>query len=330
MAVLYRDKVVAYAESYWWRPCADGIVWWKRDAIHVGAWITKLKLHNYQGIFLWYSNPRLEGLFLLPAAQIEAAKDGNFSDYPNAVMLCSYEDNQKAETKIFADLKIKPPPLYGLNDCTHFTTECLISGGFTITNIHARRGAPDLYRYLFQHHHVKVLASDVSLDDANSVISTGLLKPGDVIIYTDRSNNERHHAVVYLGDGEIAMHTYHQYQVSWRTGGGDDQRYSLFHISLDDSPPDARWVGWWQITQGSSVRFIYVAAGGHVTNSSTAPASKASKPIGPDYWFAQGNKMWTCVRLKAQVDAFTIDPKDATSATGVRVNGGAPFTAKKL
>src|SRR6185503_13671447 len=98
----------------------------------------------------------------------------------------------------------KPPPYFGLNDCTHFTSECLIQGGFAVTDDKARRGAGELYDYLYWSGGTKVLALDVSQGDATNVIDAGLLKQGDVIVYRNQKDKLRHHGVVYVGDGGIA------------------------------------------------------------------------------------------------------------------------------
>jgi len=332
----YREKVVDHATAFWWRPCEDGVVWIKNDAVNIQVEVSRRKLKNYGGAFLWYSPWKLEGLFLLPSSQIDAAKNGKMEDFSSAIMLASYSDDLKNESQAQDYLKKtlgKLPPYHALNDCTHFTSECLISGGFAVTDVHARRGAPDLWRYLFAHHNAKVLAVDVPDTIANAVISKGLMKPGDVIVYADKKGGERHHAVVYLGGGTIAMHTWHQFNVAWQTAGGDDQLYSLFHISLDDSfvtPWASRWVGWWQLSFASQQMYMYVGGGGHVTVTPTAPKSMAVAPVGPNYWFADNTKMWTCVRLKGLVDEYTLDPKDPTKASGVSAGGGAPITAQKL
>lgn len=332
----YRQKVLDHATAFWWRPCEDGVVWTKEDAVDLQTEANKRRLKKHGGAFLWYSPSNLEGLFLLPASQIAAAKDGKFEDFPSAIMLAAYSDNladeAPAQTYLKRTLRALPP-YHGLDDCTHFTSECLISGGFPVTDAEARRDAADLWRYLAGHHHVKVLASEVTEAVATALVSRGLLMAGDVIVYTNRVNRERHRAVVYLGDGTIAMHTRHQFGVPWQSAGGPDQLYTLFHISLDDSfvaPWASRWVGWWQISAAGQSAYMYLGTGGHLTVTPAAPPSKAAAPIGSNFWFADGAKMWTCVRLKGIVEEYTMDPTDPMSATGAPANGGAPITARKL
>lgn len=339
----FREKVVAHAESYWWQPCPDGVVWLKDRAVNIAAEASQRHLKNYGGAFLWYSPFKYEGLFLLPTSQINEARcsDASFGDFPSAVMLASYSDNLSSESEAQTWLKKNLrtlPPYHGLNDCTHFTSDCLVTGGFPVTDVHARRGAPELYRYLLGHHSAKVLASEVSQEIA-TVAMDKLMKPGDVIVYTDKTTRERHHAVIYTGLNEkknrtIAMHTWHQHKVPWQTGGGESsQVYSLFHISLDDSfvsPAASRWQGWWRIAYASQQFYMFLDGRGHVAVTPSAPASLSAGPHGANYWFADSAKMWTCVRLKGLIDEYTMDPRDPTKATGIPLNGGAPITAQKL
>ena len=332
-----RDKVVKHAEDYWWKPCKDGVVWIKSQPLHIAIEAAKLKLKGYGGAFLWYSSSKLEGLFLLPMAQLSLTKDGYLKDFPDAVMVASYMDNRAQEAALLKDLKLKPP-YFGLNDCTHFTSECLIQGGFEVKDEHARRGAGSMYNYLFNHPKVKVLASDAAKSDADVVLSSGLMKPADVIVYATKKTKERHHGVVYLGEGNIAMHTFHQYKVGWEDAGGDEEQlYSCFHISIDDShsaPSATRWVGWWQLAQGPDVRYVYLGANGHMFSTKNKPPSTKATPNGPDYWFADDTTLRTCVRLTAIVEELTMSPApkpDATpTATGTRLNDGATLTATKL
>lgn len=322
-----RDAIVNYAMAFWWRPCKDGVVWVKTDKIVLSAIAARKKLQGYDGAFLWYPAPRIpqmEGLYLLPRSQIEAAKDRPASAYPDAVMICSYEDKPGDEPADIQKLKL---PYYGLNDCTHFTTECLGAGGFHVTDEHARRGAPDLYRYLLAHKDTKMLGSDVAVEDASKVIAAGLLKAGDVIVYGEGPHSEHHHGVVYIGDGKIAMHTWHQLQ-KWEDAGGPDQAYSLFHLSNDDdfASAAARWVGWWQITQGGDVRYYYLSANGHVHSTKTKPTSTQQKPKGADYWFPDDkndNMVRVCIRGKAIVEQYVMSPgaAESTPVGGTRLNG---------
>lgn len=341
-----RAKVAGHAEAYWWRPCEDGVVYIKTQGLNVGQEANRLKLKGYGGAFLWYSRQKLEGLFLVPNSKVPATKDKFDTDFPDAVMLSSYDDDPTDEPLgYFQDMR-RPdptlpgrqrPPYHGLNDCTHFTSECLIKGGFPVTNEHARRGAPDLYQYLYHHASTKVLASEVGTTDAGIVISAGLLKQGDVIVFTNQSDHQRHHGVVYLGGGKIAMHTFHQFNRDWAEAGGSDQLYSLFHISLDDVYTPwaiSRWVGWWQITGGADVRYSYLSDNGHMFTTKTKPSSTDHKPKGSDYWFADATKMRTCLRTKGIVEEFSMDATTAAAGTvtakGSVLNSGSLLSATKL
>ena len=312
------------------------MVWVKDDSITLGRVPHTLKKPGYELAFLWYSDDHLEGLFLVPGSKMIATQDKLETDFPDAIMIASYHDSPADEPIAYFAGK-KRPPFHGLNDCTHFTSECLIKGGFAVTNEHARRGAPDLYSYLYYHASTKVLASEVTSAEAGVVIGAGLFLPGDVIVYTNRSDRQRHHGVVHVGGGKIAMHTYHQFNVDWQTAGGDDQLYSLFHLSLDDvyTPwVKARWVGWWQIGAGTDVRYCYLNDSGHVFTTKTKPSSTNQKPKGHDYWFADATKMRTCVRAKGIVEEFSMDPTaspDGTvKASGKRINDGVALQATKL
>ena len=321
-----RSKIVQYAKDYWWRPCKDGVVWAKNGSITISQIALTKKLPNYDGAFLWYrgtKSPTTEGLFLVPRSQIDVTMSNKSqSDFPDAVMICSYEDNPGDEPD---DIKKQKLPYYGLNDCTHFTTECLAFGGFPVTVWHARVGAPQFHEYLTSHKDTKVLASDVSQDVAATVISAGLLKGGDVIVYGEGGKrNHHHHGVVYIDEGgKILMHTWHQ-KVDWQDAGGDNQTYSLFHLSVDDDFATAagRWVGWWQITQGAEVRYYYFSKNGHVFSQKQKPTSTKETPKGADYWFPDDknqNRVRVCIRGKGIVETYTIAPG---ASAGAPVSGG--------
>jgi hypothetical protein len=68
-----RTKVDEYAKEWWWRPCADGIVWTKTGQIHVATAMAaqkhKLKLTgSYEAIFLNYSSEGLKVYLCCPPA----------------------------------------------------------------------------------------------------------------------------------------------------------------------------------------------------------------------------------------------------------------------
>ena len=347
-----RVGVKKYVEDYWWRPCKDNSVWIKTRRLHIPTLVAEMKGNPrqkpkltapaYEGAFLTYGPENLEGLFLVPAGQqAQTRTNDKYTDFKarGAIMLASYKDSSGEEAMDLSRLDLYPP-FYGLNDCTHFTTECLIAGGFPPPNEHARRGAEELYVHLSNHPNVVMLASDVSQLDASRVIATFIMKTGDVVIYKTEGTRNRHHAVVFLTEadggvsgGSIAMHTWHRFGADWKTAGGDDddQQYSLFHVVDDNyhAADHAAWIGWWAISQGIDTRYVYLDTTGHVATSMQPPKTKAAPAAGKDRWFADSMRMWIFSKARGSLELFLVNPMNRQAAMG-QTRDGVQLVAARL
>ncbi len=338
-----RDAVLDYAREYYWRPCPDGKVYINQGPLMIANLKFEAKRNTgYETIFLNYTDGA-EGLFLVPQGQLYAAKGRKAQEVRDAIMVCSYHDKPSDEPP---DMKRwgYSPKHFGLNDCTHFTTECLIAGGFPAPSVSARQWAPALYTELANHHRVRLIGSDLSQRAAQAVIDARIMCTGDIVMYWSKTLG-RHHAVVFLGDdshpfleyGSVTMHTRHQYGMSWLIGGGPEgtQKYSLFHVNDDDyhSWFHALWVGWWEITHDENVRYVYCDSDGYLARSWMRPKSAATPPPrGQDYWFAnmKTRTMAMCVR-KAGVEAvLTMTTLPITSRATGKAADGSSITAIKL
>src|SRR5262249_7999447 len=163
--------------------------------------LRKLDPAQWVGRFLWYDRPGsfAEGLFLVPAAVASPAamKARGFHSrhYPDKVFLCSWSDNKKDA------VDGQTPPYTGLNDCSHFVSDCLQKAGVDAWALNA----PDLVRRLRARADTKTLCFQVNKEAARRVINSGLLTPGDVIAFSDWTGFR--HATLYVGGRMIAMHT---------------------------------------------------------------------------------------------------------------------------
>ena len=351
-----RDKVFAFAKANYWRPLPDGIVWVAYGPIDVNAAAKRAKeskkaTEDFVGVFLWYASSfgsRLEMLALVPKSkesEIEAANDDDrlWSKYSSVgVALASYKDDPTAAEENLAAFPT-PPPYHGLNDCTHFTSQCLVEGGFPITSTkkddeadRARRGAGDLAHFLDAASETKTLCMMASHADARAVVEAGVMKKGDVLAYyKDTEQKYAHHTVPAVSSNTVAMHTEHAFDIAWDFGKDDttDERYSLFHWADDDyTTGDAKqWLGWWKVeTLGDPSRdtpevdYYHFGDTGTLTVTRQEPTQATDPPSGTRYrWFATDSSTAVVVRRKeteTKVETFTQSDDTPASATGAFSN----------
>ena len=127
----FRDDIKGHADKFWSQPCQDGVVWTSYRAIHINAELGSRKLPSaeWTGAFLNYDGGkgRSEGLFVIKKSErAKALATWNVESCPSAVMLATFHDKRSDDPLFPAG---KPPKDFALNDCTHFTSECVVSGG---------------------------------------------------------------------------------------------------------------------------------------------------------------------------------------------------------
>lgn len=352
--MINRAKLLDYATQYWWRPCKDGMVWVGYGPINVAkkakdAKKAKGAKEDYVGAFLWYPSKDdpfpLESLCLVPKskeAEIEKLKDFNrtFEKYKEvAIPLASYKDNPKDQDENREYFPTAPPD-YGLNDCTHFTSECLIAGGFPVSSDKARRGAGDLANYLDASKETWTLCYMAAHDDVQAVVDAGIVREGDVFaFYTDLKHQYAHHTVPAVSSKTIAMHTWHAFDRPWDLGGSDE-RYSLFHFADDNyTTADAKkWPGWWKVEtlgdpKSPKVDYYHFGDKGTLTVTSKEPKNAKEQPKGATYrWFSTKAKTAVAVRrdkTSTKVETFTLsDPKKDSPVTAAGVISNLPKGSK--
>ena len=276
-----------------------------------------------------------ETLALVPKSKAKDIEDADDDDrtwakYKDvAIPLASYKDDPKDKDEnlgVFGDTK---PPYVGLNDCTHFTSQCLIAGGFPVTKAEARRGAGDLAFYLQASGDVTTLCWMADPDDVKAVVDADVVREGDVFAYHEDEKTPAHHTVPAVTPKTIAMHTWRGFDRPWDRPWPfdiDGERISLFHFKDDDyKTADAKnWLGWWKVEtlddpKGPNVVYYLFEATGEVTVTDKEPKNAKDKLKGDTFrWFSRAKTAVvvrrTGLETKTQVEIFQ-EPKTKDGAT---------------
>lgn len=343
-----RANIVSYANQYWFQPCRDGKAWLANEPVVIVNEIARRKLSpaDWVGAFLGYdgfSKPNaggtrsqwlLEGLYLVRRGDAGRLRgDRKAASYPDAIMLASWYDNR-------GDEGLTNPPRYnGLNDCAHFVTECLANGG---ENGLRTVSVPALLNSLTAHSGTKTLARFTSQANAQRIMDVGLLKEGDVLIFS-KTVNKHGHSTIYLGRGKMAMHTYANHPDCTERGNGDwtnsmtaeHDMVTLIHWGGDDVYTNASnsVLGYWRVLWRGAVYYYYFARAGRASYSKAKPGNLAAQPAsaeGRGHWFeaASGvNISWT---VTGSLESFMAPTMFTGSVMAGTWNGSEPLIATRL
>jgi hypothetical protein len=330
---------VNHANNYWYRPCADGQVWMPSTAVNVPQECKSRDLDPARWVarFLWYyvGSNFFEGLFLVPAdvatPAAMKARDFHSHNYPDKVFLCSWSDSHKDSTGG------QTPPYTGLNDCSHFVSECLQQGGVNVWSLNA----PDLVQRVRARSDTRTLCFQVNKEAARVIINSGLMTPGDVMAFSDHIGFR--HAGLYLGERMVAMHTYFNHpdaddRYFHKDAAGRNNWEELAHpghpnVTLihfnhrDWDPRSLTWVhGWWKVTASGKTYYYYFTKDGRAAWVVKAPTSLTAEPVsaeGSGYWFAAPGEFYrgvvVCWRSTGTMERFS--QMSSQAMTGQSTNG---------
>ncbi len=316
-----RDAVLAHADQFWFRPCEDGDVWLNNAPINVKNKLNELRLSpaDWECVFL---------------------QDDSWTDHlfairkPHVADLVRFQYNA---AKIPATDRVKIQDWAGLNDCSHFVSECLRKGGFSNGSL----AVGPLVDNLLKSGSVKLLTDLVSLADARLVLGAGIVKKADIIAYgaddASRFNVHGHavivqEVVVSAGAVKVAVvnHTRLNHKSFNGRGGGDDNwtqytavetkhpMVSILHFTEGDSSPATfrNFHGWWEVTWRNTPYYYHFNDDGSAIWSRRKPASATapsfSVPLdGKGNWFRQLDKLtviWQSSGTVEQYDSIVNDP----------------------
>ncbi len=339
----FRDQIKAYVDDHWLVPCEDGLVWVYYAAIDTRAQIAKHKKatkKDWAATFLQYKDPTygsLEGLYLIPPADLSRVKAGQLdaSKYPDRKMISSWYDLAD-KNNLNPEVIAQKPEYNGLNDCAHFVTQSLAAGGIHVETT----GVPTLFNSLRGLADTKTLAKTVPAAAAENIVKSGVMKPGDVIIYSKGA--EHHHSVVYMGNAKIAMHTWANHpdhpslHGDWKASATDDHPLvTLIHFGRDDPsiPPDSDMLGWWAVQWRGTTYYYFFDKTGWVAWTKRAPTNLKQPPAAPEgrgYWFLEPLRVAICWTGTGSFESLAGRPPLAATHLEGTWNGTERLVADKM
>ncbi len=341
----FRDQIKTYVDGHWMVPCQDGIVWTYYTGIDTKAQVAKQKKatsKDWAAAFLRYPDPTyvtLEGLYLIPAGDLAKVKAGQFAtaSYPDRKMISSWFDKND-KNNYNPEVTAQKPEFNGLNDCAHFVTQSLAAGGVHVETT----GVPTLFNSLRALADTKTLAKTVPAAVAKSIVNSGIMKVGDVIIYSKGA--EHHHSVVYMESGKIAMHTWAnhpshpEFKGDWEASAtADHPLATLIHFGRDDPPPPiapaTSMVGWWKVLWRGTTYYYHFDKSGRVgwtKNRPANPKQPLSVPGGRGYWFQDPVRVSICWTDTGSFEVLAARPPRAGTHMEGTWNGSEPLVADRI
>jgi hypothetical protein len=321
------NAAVSHADRFWPIPCNDGMVVTREKMINVKQEMRARKIDPdaHEAVFLFYSvnaSVKREGLFVISKSfsNLESRITNDFSvdSVPDPrVFLCSFRDAGK-------DVAIgQTPPYTGLNDCAHFVSECLMQA--KIKGFRPSNDAEQLFKNLVNlGQTTKTLAKHVEKEKARRIINSGLLKPGDVILFATPKLSHLH-STLYLGEQQVAMHTHLNHKRAkgdqlkdsqtqktnnWEVSSNSAHPFvSIIHFTrADDTFAQSAFPGWWEVKKQGKTLFYFFNKSGSVGATSRQPnfsrAIAGAEATG--YWFDDGVNLKICWGINGDFEFFRL------------------------
>ncbi len=319
----FRKDVEGYINRRWFQPCEDNAVITKAKRVDVNlvkAEVVKERKLNkaeWSAAFLNYAadGDLHEGLYLIKSSDpsVVVAEKFDATKFKERIMLIAYSDNA-AEEKSNSEVVSQKPKRHGLNDCAHFVTECLNAGKLDVRTT-------DVGKLKSKLQHVpmakcKTLADMVSVKSAASIMAAGVMKLGDVVLYSSATRRDHHHSAVYVGGQNVACHTTANNKISFTkfANATSHSRITLLHQSRDDLPGISgnMLMRWWQLKTIQGEFFLHFDRNGTVASTRRKPAN-ANSPVSQventGYWFEDISRLSLTICWRNGVlDQFTLRP----------------------
>ncbi|HEV3192165.1 MAG TPA: hypothetical protein VGY54_16750 [Polyangiaceae bacterium] len=323
-----------HANAYWYRPCEDRLVWLDSRPISIVQELTRrgLSPEQWQARFLNYDAARyFDGLYFVRAS---VADLGNLSA------------RQFFAPNFAPDDVILVQDWAGLNDCTHFVSECLARGGVRVGSLLVG----DLVTKLRARSDTKTLGYFVPLSEAQRIVDSGAMDLADIIAFGTQERNFTHgHATIFMGNDKVANHTHLNHPAFTgglsgtfgNVGGGRWQFYAdprtghplviLIHFADSNDTGTSSMRGWWEMTWRSSRYYYYFERNGRALWTRRRPTSLVQGPLSPEgngYWFEKNSKFTICWTTSGSLESYPLNPGNRPLRG--QWNGSEPITGTKM
>jgi len=292
-----RDASIACARKYWDRPCDDGVFWCKDHVVDVAS---MRKAKNAPAKDGWQAR-------FVPEGKAEHAV---------------FQRSKDAETETIVIQEWD-----GLADCAHFLSRCLHAGGIPISEI----SVPSLVKHLKRRPDVKTLAEQVTREQGQRIVDSGVLKKGDMVGYFNIDPNgdwggqeQYSHSTMYvgkLGSGDVGRITCHTKSRFAGLSSHPDQwhldvnsyTYSFLHFAQDDAAPTSKLIGWWKKVDNVN-RYYYLSPNGGCRFTMQPPTGQFGPPsvsMNSGYWFLRGSIVTFVWKPEGYIDVWRPSGPDA-------------------
>ena len=293
-----RNAIMKYAENNWFSPCEDRIYsrLWPGGVVNVDQERRKLQAAGKLPGSGWKA-------VLLPALdssdQPIYGRERGFFIRPSTSGEEIIANFKPAELTGKFDIV----PFYskgddvgdGFEDCAHFASRCLSAGGIQIDTA----SVPTLIQQLRfgAHAHVtRTIGLEVTLEQGERIMETGVMQPGDVVAYVQVSGKVRsyNHSAIYTGFDpdydvhRITCHTisrFHDsfYNDTWNITTEKDWIYTLVHFS-DDIFPSLPQPLQLQVSKPGQTAVYQLSANGYAKRSASKNVPAGIRPNDNGYW----------------------------------------------
>jgi hypothetical protein len=342
-----REKAATYAKTYWNTACDDGIYYTAWGKVSVSQKRQQFKIPA-NWVFRFQPDPtRGENAVFL--------KDDDIScyTYDCRIVVTPWLEAYKAPDGTTHE--------GGLDDCTHFVSRCLLSGGAIIKET---AGAANLVTQLKHNSSTCMIGEQLHASQGQKIIDSNVLQTGDIISYFERKSGQYHHNAMYMGlsdgSGRITCHTVCRFPGKsdqegnkWHLGRTDSSEllFTFFHFT-NEVPGAGQQVssplaGWWKIEvpptrsilawtknggskdSGVAAYYQYNYGTGISYKTSTAPSGPSAKPGHnmKGHWFKQTGGYVFVWQSNGDVDLWTSPSGDSCK---IIINGIGNGTATRI
>ncbi|WP_010585388.1 hypothetical protein [Schlesneria paludicola] len=314
---LNRAAVVKYAEEHWFTPCDDHILLsYIKGQVNVETERNRLKAQGKLPGSGWKAViiPDIDNQNRL----VDGKERGCFirSNPLGEEIIAPAKPSELQGKFDIVPFYRMPGEHDGLVDCAHYVSRCLTAGGVKIN----QPGVGELVHEIRKRPDTRTLGLEVKLAQGQRIMSTGIMKNGDLIAYVheDPKTHKRgySHSALYMGfDAKHKVHRMTCHTVarfreffqndSWNITDEPDWRFTLVHFSDEPHPTLPKPIRMEVTVSGTTETYEFRSNGIVVRSRAALPhLAFGSRPDDNGYWFSRGLGVFVFWPKSGQVARF--------------------------